>query len=79
VHCMPNGPRSAPLCPRWLLLATVAVTMAVSAVTSVALPCTSSAALRPAIAQLSLTGTDLSWALVAIITVVAVTGSTPPA
>jgi ABC-2 type transport system permease protein len=57
-----------------LLLGTVTVTVAVSAATSAALSCTSSAACHPDITQLSLTGTDLGQAVVAIIAVLAVTG-----
>jgi len=58
----------------WLLLAAIAVTVAVSAATCGALSCTSSAACRPDITQLSLTGTDLGQAVVAVIAVLAVTG-----
>ena len=58
----------------WLLLATVAVTVAVSAGASAALSCTSSAACHPDITQLSLTGTDVGQAVVAVIAVLAVTG-----
>ena len=58
----------------WLLLGVVAVTVAVSAGTSAALSCTSSAACHPDITQLSLTGTDLGQAIVAVIAVLAVTG-----
>jgi ABC-2 type transport system permease protein len=58
----------------WLLLGAVAVTVAVSAVTSGALSCTSSAACHPDITELSLTGADVGQAVVAIIAVLAVTG-----
>jgi ABC-2 type transport system permease protein len=58
----------------WLLLITVAVTVAVSAGASAALSCTSSAACHPDITQLSLTGTDVGQAVVAIVAVLAVTG-----
>jgi ABC-2 type transport system permease protein len=58
----------------WLLLGLVVLTVAVSAATSAALSCTSSAACHPDITQLSLTGTDLGQALVAVIAVLAVTG-----
>ena len=58
----------------WLLLAAIAVTVADSAATCGALSCTSSAACRPDITQLSLTGTDLGQAVVAVIAVLAVTG-----
>ena len=58
----------------WLLLGVIAVTVAVSAATSAAMSCTSSAACHPDITQLSLTGTDLGQAVVAVIAVLAVTG-----
>ena len=58
----------------WLLLGIVVLTVAVSAATSAALSCTSSAACHPDITQLSLTGTDLDQAVVAVIAVLAVTG-----
>jgi ABC-2 type transport system permease protein len=58
----------------WLLLCAVAVTVAVSAATSAATSCTSSAACHPDITQLSLTGTDVGQAVVAVIAVLAVTG-----
>jgi ABC-2 type transport system permease protein len=58
----------------WLLLGTVAVTVAVSAAASAALSCTSSATCHPDITQLSLTGTDVGQAMVAVIAVLAVTG-----
>jgi ABC-2 type transport system permease protein len=58
----------------WLLFGAVAVTVAVSAATSAALSCTSSSACHPDITQLSLTGTDLGQAVVAVIAVLAVTG-----
>jgi ABC-2 type transport system permease protein len=58
----------------WLLLTAVAVTVAVSAAASAALSCTSSTACHPDITQLSLTGTDLGQAVVAVIAVIAVTG-----
>jgi len=57
----------------WLLLGVVLVTVAVSAATSGALSCTSSAACRPDITKLSLTGTDLGQAVVAVIAVLAIT------
>jgi len=58
----------------WLLLAAIAVTVAVSAATSGAMSCPSSAACHPDLTQLSLTGTDLGQAVVAVIAVLAVTG-----
>ena len=58
----------------WLLLGTVAVTVAVSAATSATQSCTSSAACHPDITQLSLTGTDVGQAVVAVVAVLAVTG-----
>jgi ABC-2 type transport system permease protein len=58
----------------WLLLGVVAVTVAVSAGASAALSCTSSAACHPDITQLSLTGTDVGQAVVAVVAVLAVTG-----
>jgi ABC-2 type transport system permease protein len=58
----------------WLLLGSVAVTVAVSAAACAALSCTSSATCHPDITQLSLTGTDVGQAVVAVIAVLAVTG-----
>jgi ABC-2 type transport system permease protein len=58
----------------WLLLATIAVTVAVSAATSATMSCTSSAGCHPDITQLSLTGTDVGQAVVAVVAVLAVTG-----
>jgi ABC-2 type transport system permease protein len=58
----------------WLLLGAVAVTVAASTAVSGALSCTSSATCHPDITQLSLTGTDLGQAVVAVIAVLAVTG-----
>jgi ABC-2 type transport system permease protein len=48
--------------------------VAVSAATSAAMSCTSSAACHPDITELSLTGTDVGQAVVAMIAVLAVTG-----
>jgi len=58
----------------WLLLGVVLVTVTVSAGASRALSCTSSSACHPDITQLSLTGTDVGQAVVAVLAVVAVTG-----
>ena len=58
----------------WLLLGVVAVTVAVCAGASAATSCTSSAACHPDITQLSLTGTDLGQAVVAVVAVLAITG-----
>ena len=58
----------------WLLLVVIAVTVAVSAATSATQSCTSSAACHPDITQLSLTGTDVGQAVVAVVAVLAVTG-----
>jgi ABC-2 type transport system permease protein len=58
----------------WLLLGTIAVTVAVSAAISATMSCTSSAGCHPDITQLSLTGTDVGQAIVAIVAVLAVTG-----
>jgi ABC-2 type transport system permease protein len=58
----------------WLLLGVVVLTVAVSAAASAALSCQSSAACHPDITKLSLTGTDLGQAVVAIVAVLAVTG-----
>ncbi len=58
----------------WLLLGAVVATVAVSAVTCATLSCTSSAGCHPDLTRLSLTGTDIGQALVAILAVLAVTG-----
>jgi ABC-2 type transport system permease protein len=58
----------------WLLAGIVAVTVFVSAVVSSALSCTSSAGCHPDLTRLSLSGVDLSQAVVAILAVLAVTG-----
>lgn len=58
----------------WLLLGVVVVTVAVSAVTSATLSCTSSAGCHPDLTRLSLTGTDIGQAVVAILGVFAVSG-----
>ena len=58
----------------WLLLIAVVVTVAVSAGASAATSCTSSVACHPDITQLSLSGTDVGQAVVAVIAVLAVTG-----
>jgi ABC-2 type transport system permease protein len=57
----------------WLLLGTVAVTVAVSAAADAADLCTSSAGCRPDVTRLGLTGTDVGQAVVAIVAVLAVT------
>jgi ABC-2 type transport system permease protein len=58
----------------WLLAGVVAVTVIVGAVVSSALSCTSSAGCHPDLTRLSLSGVDLSQAVVAILAVLAVTG-----
>jgi len=58
----------------WLLLGAVAVTIAVSVITSSALSCTSSAGCHPDVTKLSLTGVDVGQAIVAVVAVLAVTG-----
>jgi len=58
----------------WLLLIAVVATVAVSAGASAAMSCTSSAACHPDITQLSLSGTDVGQAVVAVVAVLAVTG-----
>jgi ABC-2 type transport system permease protein len=58
----------------WLLLGVVVLTVAVSAATSAALSCTSSAACHPDITKLSFSGTELGQAVVAIVGVLAITG-----
>ena len=57
----------------WLLLGVVVVTVAVSAATSAALSCTSSAACHPDITKLSFSGTQLGQAIVAIVGALAIT------
>jgi ABC-2 type transport system permease protein len=58
----------------WLLAGVIAVTVTVSAIVSSALSCTSSAGCHPDLTRLSLSGVDLSQAVVAILAVLAVTG-----
>jgi ABC-2 type transport system permease protein len=58
----------------WLLLGVVVLTVAVSAATSAALSCTSSAACHPDLTKLSFSGTELGQAVVAIVGVLAITG-----
>jgi ABC-2 type transport system permease protein len=58
----------------WLLLGVVVLTVAVSAATSAALSCTSSAACHPDITKLSFSGTQLGQAIVAIVGALAITG-----
>ena len=58
----------------WLLLGVVAATVIVGATVSASLSCTSTAACHPDITKLSLTGTYLGQAVVAIVAVLAVTG-----
>ena len=67
----------------WLLLGVVLVTVAVSAAADAADVCTSSAGCHPDTTRLSLTGTDVGQAVVAIVAVLAVTaeygtGNPPP-
>ena len=57
----------------WLLLGVVVVTVAVSAAADAADLCTSSAGCQPDVTRLSLTGTDVGQAVVAIMAVLAVT------
>jgi len=57
----------------WLLLGVVVVTVAVSAAADAADLCTSSAGCQPDVTRLSLTGTDVGQAVVAIVAVLAVT------
>lgn len=57
----------------WLLLAAIAVTVAVSAAATAAVPCTSSAGCHPDVTRLSLAGTDVGQAVVAVAAVLAVT------
>ena len=58
----------------WLLLGVVAATVIISATVSAAVSCTSAAACHVDITKLSLTGTYLSQAIVAILAVLAVSG-----
>jgi ABC-2 type transport system permease protein len=58
----------------WLLLGVVVLTVAVSAGTSAALSCTSSAACHPDITKLSFSGTQLGQAIVAVVGALAITG-----
>jgi ABC-2 type transport system permease protein len=58
----------------WLLLGIVAATVTISATVSASLSCTSTAACHPDITKLSLTGTYLGQAVVAIVAVLAVSG-----
>jgi ABC-2 type transport system permease protein len=58
----------------WLLLGAVVATVIVSATVSASLSCTSTAACHPDITKLSLTGTYLGQAVVAIVAVLAVSG-----
>jgi ABC-2 type transport system permease protein len=58
----------------WLLLGAVAVTVITGATVSASLSCTSSAGCHPDLTKLSLTGTDLGQAVVAIVAVLAVGG-----
>ena len=58
----------------WLLLGVVAVTVIISATVSASLSCTSSAGCHPDLTRLSLTGTDLGQAVVAIVAVLAAGG-----
>jgi ABC-2 type transport system permease protein len=58
----------------WLLLGVVAVTVIVGAMVSASLSCTSSAGCHPDVTKLSLTGADVSQAIVAIVAVLAVSG-----
>jgi ABC-2 type transport system permease protein len=58
----------------WLLAGIVAVTVAVSAGTSAALSCQSSAGCHPDLTRLSFTGVDVGQAVVAILAVLAVCG-----
>ena len=55
----------------WLLLGAVVATVIVSATVSASLSCTSTAACHPDITKLSLTGTYLGQAIVAIVAVLA--------
>jgi len=56
----------------WLLLGLVAATVSISATVSASMSCTSTAACHPDITKLSLTGTYLGQAIVAIVAVLAV-------
>jgi ABC-2 type transport system permease protein len=58
----------------WLLLGAVVATVIISATVSASLSCTSTAACHVDVTKLSLTGTDLGQAVVAIVAVLAVTG-----
>jgi ABC-2 type transport system permease protein len=60
----------------WLLLATIALTVALSAAAAAAVTCSSSstAACQPDITKLSLTGIQLGQAVVAILAVLAISG-----
>jgi ABC-2 type transport system permease protein len=58
----------------WLLLGVVAATVIVGATVSASLGCTSSAGCHPDVTKLSLTGTDISQAVVAIVAVLAASG-----
>jgi len=58
----------------WLLLGVVVATVIVSATVSASLSCTSTAACHPDITKLSLTGTYLGQAVVAIVAVLVVSG-----
>jgi ABC-2 type transport system permease protein len=58
----------------WLLLGVVAVTVIAGATVSASLSCTSSAGCHPDLTRLSLTGTDLGQAAVAIVAVLAAGG-----
>jgi ABC-2 type transport system permease protein len=58
----------------WLLLGVVAATVLISATVSASLSCTSTAACHVDITKLSLTGTYLGQAVVAIVAVLAVSG-----
>jgi ABC-2 type transport system permease protein len=58
----------------WLLLGAVAATVIVGAVVSASLSCTSSAGCHPDVTKLSLSGAEVSQAIVAIVAVLAVSG-----
>ena len=63
----------------WLLLGVVAATVIISAAVSASVSCSSMAACHVDVTKLSLTGTYLGQAVVAIVAVLAVAVSTPPA
>ncbi len=58
----------------WLLLGVVAATVIISAAVSASVACTSTAACHVDVTKLSLTGTYLGQAVVAIVAVLAVSG-----